>query len=182
MHWRKALLWYIKDANAPGFSPKEWKSISTAQGGDLKEREEAVTKKEQEIAAKEAEQKTLVDQLAAKEKLLNEQQQSATKPDNEDSAGQAQADLQRQLEDLRAKERDFAANEAAAAEREKQALKRERELKKNAAKLKAENARLAEEIKKASSQPKLPEPKSCNHRLYPPPKKIERRVVGFLYE
>jgi hypothetical protein len=182
MYWLKSMLWYLKDANAPGFSPKEWKSSSISQGEDLKAREEALTKKEQETATKEAEQQKFADQLSAKEKELKELQQSTTKPGNEKAAGQAQADLQRQLDDLRAKERNSAANEAAIVEREKQALKREAELKKKAAKLKAENARLLEQIKTASSQQKPAESKPCNHKLYPPPKKIEKRVVGFLYE
>jgi hypothetical protein len=182
MYWKKALLWYIQDANAAGFSPKEWKSASAPQGDDLKQREDEIAQKEQDLVAKEAEQKKFADQLAEKEKKLNELQKPATKPGPEKSAGKAQANLQRQLDDLRAKERDFAASEAAAGEREKQALKREGELKKAAAKLKAENANLLEKLKRASSQQNSASSKPCNHKLYPPPKKIERRVVGFLYE
>jgi len=182
MHWMKTMLWYIKDANAPGFSPKEWKSASAGQDETTKQREDALIKKEQDIAAKEAEQNKFAEQLAAKEKELDNLQQSVTKPDRNESSGENLADLQRQLDDLKAKERDIAAIEAAAAQSEKQALKKEAEMKKSAAKLKAENGRLLEELSKLSSQNKPAESKPCNHKLYPPPKKIERRVVGFLYE
>jgi hypothetical protein len=182
MYWLKAMLWYIKDANSPGFSPKEWKSGSESRGEDLKQREDAVTKQEQETAAKEAELNKFADQMAAKEKTLNELEESAANSGQNSSASKVQADVQRQLDDLRIRERDFAANEAAAAEREKQALRRERELKKIAANLKVENVLLLEQMKKAEAQKKAAESKPCNHKLYPPPKKIERRVVGFLYE
>jgi hypothetical protein len=180
MWWMKAMLWYIKGANSLGFSPKDWKPARESQGEDLKQREGAVAKKEQETAAKEADQKRLADQLAAKEKMLDELQNSAANPGYKTSASKVQADVQRQFDDLRIRERDFAAEEAAVAECE--TLRRECELKKTAANLKAENARLVEQMKKAELQRKLAASKPCNHKFYSPPRKIERRVIGFLYD
>lgn len=157
LNWTHALTWYLNDANAPGFKPKNYVAGAAEGEEDLKKREAAVAEKEdklkdlekresalgqkeQDVAAREAAQQKFKSQLDEKEQELAKLQESSTRTGDDASANDQKlreqlAELQRQLDDFRAKDRDLVAQQAKAEQKEKQVRAREAELERMVAEL-----------------------------------------------
>lgn len=120
---------------------------------ELEQKEEAVNKKEQDLAAAEAAHKKEAEQLSSREREFASRQVAAVQGASDDSARERallerEAELKHQLDEADKREQEFTAKEAAAAEKQKQAAAKEAELKKSEAELK----RLEAELKKLRAE------------------------------
>ena len=162
--------WYIQDAGVHDFTAGTGGN-SGAADAEIAEREEALAQKEKDLAAKEAEQKLLAEQLNTKEKELEEQARSKVKTTDDASRAEKEwadklADLQHQLDAVRANERDVASKEAEIEKirqqnddktaelwrREQELLQQETAANSDLDRVKAENSNLKQETTRLKKQ------------------------------
>ncbi|KAK3057482.1 hypothetical protein LTR09_001666 [Extremus antarcticus] len=196
------LTWYLKDAaDSASFNPTQAKANAESDDSELKAREKAVAEKEEELKKMTADQKSKSDtsdeDLKAREKALAEKDEELKKLIEDQKS---KSDLS--AEDLKAREKALTEKEEELKKLEEQ---KKKDLEQREAALKKKEQELADQQaaqKKSASepaakpqQPKQPAPKAapppkaapaaprdCGHKVYTPPRKLNRKVVGYLYD